>query len=437
MANETLPSQDGLAYDESGLDIVPLWTREPSLPAIENVCRLRLQIDSNESLNVSFHAEGAFNKLYLVKGSDDRSWLMRVSLPVCPHHKTRSEVATMKWVRENTDIPVPKVFDFDDSNANDIGFEWILMELMPGVTAYSRWRWLPMAQKVALTERIAECQAQLFRHRFPDACFRGIGNLHPVVGDQSTPEPGQMVTSELFMGNRIKYDVPRGPFRSSHDWLKSYLEIISRDCENISASTKDEDEKEEADDISGVARRLLGLLPKIFPSIQDPAERTVIFHHDMDLANILIDDQANLTAILDWECVSALPVWRSTRVPKFLWGRTREEEPVRESYADETPPASPTSSKGKIADDDELDNEGKDSLYWMHLMDYDQTQLRKVYHDKMRSLWPDWELEIAESKLKFEFLDAVTMLPIGLFLGRIAKWLDKLEAGELAELNIA
>lgn len=438
MASEKLPNQYGLAYNESGLDIIPIWTREPSITAIENVCRLRLQIESNESLSVSFHAEGAFNKLYLVKApSQDRSWLMRVSLPVCPHHKTRSEVATMKWIHKNTDIPVPQVFDFDDSNANDIGFEWILMELMPGVTAYSRWRWLPMAQKVALTERIAECQAQLFRRKFPDACFRGIGSLHPVVGrSQSPPEPGQMVASEFFMGNRIKYDVPRGPFRSSHDWLKSCLEIISRDCEKISATTDDEDEKEEADTMLEVARRLLGLLPRIFPSIQNPAERTALYHHDLGLSNILIDQQGNLTAIIDWECVSTIPLWMTTRVPKFLWGPTREEEPKRDTYSNE-PPLEIHTSEGKAPPDpDELDNEGKNQLYWIHLMEYDQTQLRKIYHDKMRSLWPDWDLEIAESKLKFEFYDAVTIFPIGFYLTAITKWVDKLEAGELAELNI-
>lgn len=437
MPNETHPTQDGLAYDESGLDIVPIWTREPSIAAIENVCRLRLQVQGSEPCNVSFHAEGAFNKLYLVEAPNrDRSWLMRVTLPVCPHYKTRSEVASMKWVRENTDIPVPQVFDFDDSNDNEIGFEWILMEVMPGVSAWSRWRWLPMEQKVLLTQRIAKLQAQLFRHKFPGACFRGIGTLYPVTGIESPPEPGPMVTSEFFMGNRIKYDVPRGPFRSSHDWLKSYLEIISLDCERISATTEDEDEKEEADAMLNVAKRLLGLLPRIFPSIQNPAERTALYHHDLGLPNILIDEQGNLTAIIDWECVSTVPLWMTTRVPKFLWGPTREEEPKRDTYSNEAH-IELHPSEEKAPDPDELDNEGKNQLYWIHLMEYDQTQLRKIYHDKMRSLWPDWDLAIAESKLKFQFYDAVTIFPIGFFLTTITEWVDRLEAGELADLDIS
>jgi hypothetical protein len=56
---------------------------------------------------------------------------MRVTLPVSPHHKTRGEVATLRWVREHTNIPVPKVIAFDDNSDDSIGFEWILVELMP------------------------------------------------------------------------------------------------------------------------------------------------------------------------------------------------------------------------------------------------------------------------------------------------------------------
>jgi hypothetical protein len=73
-------SRDGLAWEESGYDIKTVWTREPSLAAITNVCREKLQIDGPEAYDVSFYAAGAFNKLYLVQTSQ-RQLLMRTSLP--------------------------------------------------------------------------------------------------------------------------------------------------------------------------------------------------------------------------------------------------------------------------------------------------------------------------------------------------------------------
>lgn len=194
-----------------------------------------------------------------------------------------------------------------------------------------------MAQKVFFTQRAAEFQVQLFRHGFPGASFRGIGTLHS-VDEKTAPVPAKMVSHMFFMGDYIKYDVPRGPFRSSHDWLRSYLEFTIQEYKVILANTEDEDDKEEAEDVLQVADRLLALLPRIFPSIQEPPERTVLWHDDLGLHNILIDELGNITAVIDWECVSPLPLWRAIRMPKFLWGRDRDEEPKRKVYPAETSP---------------------------------------------------------------------------------------------------
>lgn len=164
-------SQYGLEWDNKGLYLVPAWTREPSIEAIENVCRRQLGLRPEDTCTVSFYAAGAFNKLYLVSNISN-PLLIRVSLPVHPHLKTRGEVATLRWVRDNTEIPVPKVVAFQDDNENEIGFEWILMELMPGAPAYRRWCNMSMEQKVAFTDRLAGFQAQLSRCGNPDTAFR-------------------------------------------------------------------------------------------------------------------------------------------------------------------------------------------------------------------------------------------------------------------------
>lgn len=190
-----MTSRGGLAWEESGFDLTPVWTREPSLEAITNVCQEVLQIKASEACDISFYAEGAFNKLYLVQTSQ-RRLLMRISLPVYPRSKTRGEVTTLRFLRRETDVPVPEVIAFDDSCNNEIGFEWILMELMPGVSAYKKWRTLTMSQKVALVQRVAELQAQIFRHT-----FSGIGTL--AVDDEQGLEyekPGEMVSRFFFWG---------------------------------------------------------------------------------------------------------------------------------------------------------------------------------------------------------------------------------------------
>ena len=50
----------------------------------------------SDKLEISFLAQGAFNKLYDLQ-IDDETFAIRVSLPVDPRWKTLSEVATIRW----------------------------------------------------------------------------------------------------------------------------------------------------------------------------------------------------------------------------------------------------------------------------------------------------------------------------------------------------
>ncbi|KAJ0416360.1 phosphotransferase enzyme family-domain-containing protein [Aspergillus carlsbadensis] len=323
--------RDGLAWDDRGLDIVPKWTREPNLEAIEEVCREKLRISDSEPCEVSFFAQGAFNKLYLAH-TKNRDYLMRVSLPVHPHSKTIGEVTTLRFLRRETTIPVPEIIAFDASADSKIGFEWILMERMPGVSLYKKWRTMTAYQKAALVQRVTEYQAQVFRHR-----FSGLGTLTlNDEGNGQRPEPGQLVSGMFFQGDHYDLDIPRGPFRSTHDWLSSYLQIVVKDHTAAKDEAEDSEDEEDAEFALIVTHKLISLLPKIFPAIQDPPERSVIWHGDLSLSNILVNEQGEITGVINWECVSAMPEWMSTQTPKFLDNATRDKEPQRSTYGDES-----------------------------------------------------------------------------------------------------
>jgi Ser/Thr protein kinase RdoA (MazF antagonist) len=79
-----------------------------------------------------------------------------------------------------------------------------------------------------------------------------------------------------------------------------------------------------------MAERLLKLLPSIFPSNTNTPELSTLFHGDLSMRNILIDDDGKITGIIDWECVSALPLWRASKPPGFLQGKERNEDPKRD-----------------------------------------------------------------------------------------------------------
>ena len=122
-----------------------------------------------------------------------------------------------------------------------------------------------------------------------------------------------------------------------------------------------------------------------------------------------------------------MPRWVASQVPEFLRGAARETRPDRNCYTD-------VDTSDARSDPDGLDNEGKTELYWIHLMEYEQTHLRKVYAARMRQLRPDWEVEVEEGALKVDFLGAVSRCGSGFYLGRIEQWADAVERKEYLSL---
>ena len=51
-----------------------------------------------------------------------------------------SEVTTIELVRQETETSVPKIIASDESDHNDLGLEWMLIELMPGQPLRKRWK---------------------------------------------------------------------------------------------------------------------------------------------------------------------------------------------------------------------------------------------------------------------------------------------------------
>jgi aminoglycoside phosphotransferase (APT) family kinase protein len=127
----------------------PQWKVEPDLSVIEKIVSQHLCAGPSEQCKVEYFTKGAFNRLYRIT-IGDKSFLMRISLPVDPGYKTRSEVATIEFVSKNTSAPVPQIVAYDDSADNELGFEWSLRPMIPGTTLHERWRKMSWQSKIDL-----------------------------------------------------------------------------------------------------------------------------------------------------------------------------------------------------------------------------------------------------------------------------------------------
>lgn len=150
----------------------PVWPQEPDIAAVKSLARQHLQSEiptaiEEDLLDVSFFAEGGFNKLYEITYHDHQpSYLLRVALPVDPYLKTESEVATIAFLRAQTSMPAPRIIAWQSNRNGELGFEWILMEKIQGVPMCDVWRKIPWERKLVLVEVLAGFIKEMQDHKF-------------------------------------------------------------------------------------------------------------------------------------------------------------------------------------------------------------------------------------------------------------------------------
>ena len=114
-------------------------------------------------------AEGGFNKIFLLTMDDGHEMIARVPVPIAGprHFTTASEVATMSFLRNVLELPVPRVFAYSSTDANPVGAEYIIMERLQGESLASRWLSLSTAELKEVMTQIVEVEQKILSFRFP------------------------------------------------------------------------------------------------------------------------------------------------------------------------------------------------------------------------------------------------------------------------------
>jgi hypothetical protein len=247
---------DGIFGDVTALN--PTWTVEPDTGFISDIARRKLGISE---CAIEFLANGAFNKVYTIRGSSGEPCVMRVTLPVRPQLKTMSERATIEYVRYHMRIPIPRVLHYNALRDDELNFEWMIQEYVAGPSLKSEWRHMSWLKKEVLVRKIIVYLIRMFRKR-----FQHLGNVYathdleeisdtvrpkamPLGAEHSTGSTGfsisEAVSISLFYNDHGSVDIQRGHYKHSRDWLAARLQLALHDAENISDADYDDDDDEE------------------------------------------------------------------------------------------------------------------------------------------------------------------------------------------------
>ncbi|KAJ5638779.1 hypothetical protein N7528_001169 [Penicillium herquei] len=249
-----------------------------------------------------------------------------------------SEAATIRYLKAHSDIPVPEIYDYCASFDNGIGIPFILMSEAPGQPLSSFWKSNSSSQSGLDDTGKAKILSQLgsVTWRLSQLRFDKIGSLFE---EDESFVVKECLSRGHMLHQRYCLKIPRGPFLSEADFYDSLISAFSEHAEIMPLSHhcfvapipsqndyQDRTQYTRAVDlwsdfvtvgnkIDTADNRLDyiirgDILHDIVQKLKFPVanqETYPISHSDLSVNNIYVDDDHNITCIIDWAFTSALP----------------------------------------------------------------------------------------------------------------------------------
>ncbi|KAL4886415.1 kinase-like domain-containing protein [Aspergillus karnatakaensis] len=257
-------------------------------------------------------ASGLNNVARLLEFPNKSCWVARAHIRrnECPRlssTKLAAEVATMQYIKEHSNLPLPRVFAYEADEDNLVGVSFILMELLPGIVAmdalggYEVHRGvIPREYRQNFYRSVAKCHVQLTSIRLPQ-----IGTIVRTRegGYECGPIPGiggPFDTATAFFetwAKKVKFQWDR----------ETIIRMMRMQNAPISAEQMVEMIEEFPLQIQAIASRL-----SLYDTGPFPLAHVDFFH-----SNIMVDGNFDVTGIIDWERACTVP-WELIAFPAFL-----------------------------------------------------------------------------------------------------------------------
>ncbi|KAI9748398.1 MAG: hypothetical protein M4579_007235 [Chaenotheca gracillima] len=233
---------------------------------------------------------------------DGTSWVARLRMP-SPDSEVREkdvlesdqimkvEVASMKFLRARTSIPVPTVHDWSLDKTNEIGAPYILMDYIDGTTAND-------------LQDAKECENESFGTPEQDRNFRKqMAGIQVELASLKFDKIGSLYQDEesleFYIGPDL--DTRKGPWESSTSYYADLAENAMKECV---AQGKPALQERPSFAIPVLFTHLMSLYGDA-SNVKGPFG---LANLDMGAHNLLVDDDFEIIGVIDFDGLMAAPI---------------------------------------------------------------------------------------------------------------------------------
>jgi hypothetical protein len=269
---------------------------------------------------------GSYNLAYRIRFPDGTAWYARL-----PGHGARfgpldikkmdNEYRTMRYIGDNSTIPVPEVI-FWTTSSELIGTPFGIVSAIEGQPLFMEWDAMTKEERHVTLRDIASHMV-----KFRELKFDAIGMLD--FSDGEEPSVGPMMSlrgTNLF--DAVKDDTPffewcetreAGPFKTTESSYAPYW--IDREGDKTSL-------------VNEAGRQILRLAIETMPSALRDETQYCLKMPDLNWQNIFVDSEGKVTGFIDWDGVGTdASIAGYAQVPVVL---CEDWNPAYYEYADGT-----------------------------------------------------------------------------------------------------
>ncbi|KAB8201650.1 kinase-like domain-containing protein [Aspergillus parasiticus] len=269
-------------------------------------------------------SEGQYNKVLFLTMANGCEIIAKLPNPNAgrPHFTTASEVATMDFLRNVLNLPVPRVYAWSSrATGNPVSAEYILIEKQPGVMLSDAWDSLKGKQRAQLVLQVVDFEKTLAATK-----FNGFGSFGKEV-ESTKFAIGPTNHRTFFDFGRGSLDIDRGPWASAIEFMTA---VAKREIATVKSELKyplmPEGLFYGPRQYQPIAAKKLSTLHnylKVAPytlAENSATHTSVLWHGDLNLQNIFVDpkEPTRILGIIDWQSVSLSPLFTQATRPAFL-----------------------------------------------------------------------------------------------------------------------